>query len=44
MGYGGGMQNPEPIFQPGGVIRLLLVVVTVTITYYWAGFVWGLFF
>ncbi len=40
----GGMKDNEPLFEQGGLIRLLLVIVTVTLTYYWAGFVWGLFF
>lgn len=38
------MDKREPFFEPGGITRLLLVVVSVTLTYYWAGFVWGLFF
>lgn len=38
------MDQKEPFFEPGGLIRLLLVIGSVTLTYYWAGFVWGLFF
>ena len=34
----------EPLFEPNGLIRLFLVIATVTITYYWGKFVWGLLF
>jgi hypothetical protein len=36
--------DKEPLFEPGGLVRLLLVIASVTLTYYWAGFVWGLVF
>lgn len=34
----------EPVFMPGGLLRLAVVVVSTFLFYQFAGFVWGLVF